>query len=55
MLALYAFLWQLMLHAFNYTIITYAYFNIQSWDKDHSTQHDMAILIIYRFLQKYNG
>ena len=54
-LPLYAFLRRLMLHAFNYTIITYGYFNIRSWDKNHSTQHEMAILIIYRFLRKYNG
>ena len=25
-------------------IITYGYFNIQSWDKDHSTQYEMTIL-----------
>ena len=25
-------------------IITYGYFNIWSWDKHHSTQHEMAIL-----------
>ena len=53
-LPLYAFLRRLILHALNYTIITYGYFNIRSWDKDHSTQHEMAILIIYRFLSKYN-
>ena len=35
-----------MLHAFNYTSITYGYFNIRSWDKDQSTQHEMAILKI---------
>ena len=46
-LALYAFLRRLILHVFNYTIITYRYFNIQSWDKDHSTQHEMAIPIMF--------
>ena len=40
-----------MLHKFNYTIITYGYFNIWSWDKNHSTLHEMAILIIYRFFK----
>ena len=39
----------------NYTIITYGYFNIRSSDKDQSTQHEMGIPIIYKFLQKYNG
>ena len=43
---------RLMLHAFNYTIITYEYFDIWSWDKDDSTQHEMAIIMIYRFVQK---
>ena len=50
MLNLYTFL---ILHVFNYMIMTY--FNIQSWDKDHSTQHEMAIPIMYRFIQKYKG
>ena len=26
-------------------IITYAYINIQSWDKERSTQHEMAIQV----------
>ena len=43
----------LILHILNYMIITY--FNIQSWDKDHSTQHEMAIPLMYRFIQKYKG
>ena len=46
---------RLVLHVFNYTIITYGYFNIRSWDKDHSTQYETAILIVYRFLRKYKG
>ena len=48
-LALYAFLWQLKLQLFNYTIITYGYFYIRRWDKDHSTQNEMAIPIIHEF------
>ena len=40
-----------MLHAFNYTNITYGYFIIRSWDKDQSTQNEMVILIIYRFFK----
>ena len=38
-----------------HTIITYRHFNTQSGDKDHSTHNEMAILMIYRFLQKYKG
>ena len=37
----------------NYTIITYRYFNIQKWDKYHSTQHLMEIAIISKLLYKY--
>ena len=44
-----------MLHVFNNTVIPYGYCNIWSWDKDHLTQHEMAIPIIYRFLQKHKG
>ena len=47
-LALYAFLQQLKLHAFNYAIITYGYFDIRGWDKDHSTQNETAIPNIYK-------
>ena len=50
-LPLYVFLGRLMLHTFDYTIITYGYFNIRSWDKDHSTQHEMATLIIAGFFK----
>ena len=42
------------LHVFVYTIITYGWFNIQSLDKDHSTQHEMTIPIIYGLATK-NG
>ena len=52
-LALYAFLRRLILHVFNYTIITYEYCNVRSWYKDHTTQYETAILIIYKFLRKY--
>ena len=31
---------------FNDTVITYRYFNVLVWDKDHSTQNEMAIPII---------
>ena len=31
--------------------ITYGYFNIKRRDEDHSTQHEMAIPIIYTFIQ----
>ena len=29
-----------MLHAFNYMVVTYGYFNLQSWDKDHCLQNE---------------
>ena len=32
-------------------VITYDLFNIWSWDKNHSTQHEMAIPVI-KILQK---
>ena len=41
-LASYAFLRRLKLHAFHYTTITFGYFNLRGWDKDHSTQNEMA-------------
>ena len=44
---MYVFLRRLKLHAFNYAIITYGYFNIWGWDKDHSTQNETAIPNIY--------
>ena len=31
--------------------LTYGYFNIQRWDKDHWTQHEMVIPIMYKFLK----
>ena len=48
-LTLYAFVRWLLLHVFDHMVTTYGYFNIQSWDKNHSTQHEMAILIMYRY------
>ena len=51
-ISLYAFLRRLKLHVFNYTIVTYGYVSIRRWDKHHSTQNEMAILIIYKFLYK---
>ena len=38
-----AFLTQLKVHVFNYMIITYKCRSIQSLDRDHLTQHKMAI------------
>ena len=35
--------------------LTYGYVNIQGWDKDVSTQHEMTIPIIYRVFQKFKG
>ena len=51
LVVLQAFLRQLILCVFYYTIITYGYFYVGSWDKDHSTQHEMAISIMYRFFK----
>ena len=34
---IFAILQQIILHVFNYMIISYGYFNIQSWENDHST------------------
>ena len=42
-LALYAFLRQLILQVFIYIIITYGWFNIQSWNKDHLNHYEMVI------------
>ena len=32
--------WQLKLHTFDYTVITYEQFSSQSWNKQHYTQDD---------------
>ena len=53
--ALYAFVRRLKLHEFNYTVITYGYFGLRSWDKDHSAQHEPANPMIYKFPRKYKG
>ena len=42
-------------HIFNYMITIYRYFNIQSWDIDHSTQHEIVILIIYKCNKEQDG
>ena len=52
---LYAFLRRLILHVFNYTVVTYEYFNLRSWDKEHCTQDELAILMMHKFLQKSKG
>ena len=53
--ALYTFLRRLKLHAFNYTAVTYAYFSLRSWDTDHCTQDETAILMMYRFMPNSEG
>ena len=40
------------MHAFNYTIITYGYFNLQSWNKDHRVQNKLANPFIYNCIPK---
>ena len=40
--SLYAFLKRLILHAFNYMVLTYGYFSLQSWGNDHSSQNELA-------------
>ena len=44
---MHAFLQPLILHTFNYTVVTYQYFSLHSWDKDHSPQIELAILDLY--------
>ena len=48
----YVFLRRLILHTFNYMVVTYGYFSLWSWDKDHCTQNELAIVIMYKLLQK---
>ena len=43
---LYSFLWLLILCSGN------GYLSLQSWDKDHCAQNELAILMMYKFLQK---
>ena len=50
--SLYAFLRQLILHTFNYTMVTYGYFSLRSSDQDHCPQNELAIPMMYNFLQK---
>ena len=45
---LYAFLRWLKLHKFDYTIITYRYFSLRSWNKDHHP-------LIYNFIPKHKS
>ena len=55
---MYAFLQRLILHAINYTVVTYEYFSIQSWDKNHYTQDELAILMMHEFCrmaQNFDG
>ena len=40
------------MHAFNYTIITYGYFSLRSWNKDHCVQDKLANPFIYNFIPK---
>ena len=36
-------------------ITIHRYFNILSWDKDHLTQHEIVILIIYKCNKEQDG
>ena len=36
-------------------IITYGYFSLLSWDKNHCPQNELAILMICKFLRKGKG
>ena len=39
----------------NHTVVTYEYFSLQRWDKDHCIQSELAILMMCRFLQIGKG
>ena len=51
-ISLYAFLQRLILHAFNYTVVTYEYFSLRSSDKNHCSHNEIPIPVMYKFLRK---
>ena len=54
-ISLYAILQRLILHAFNYTAVTYGCFSLRSLDKNQCPQNELAIPMMYKFLQKGKG
>ena len=48
----HSYAWRLILHAFNYTVVTYGYFSLRRWDKNHCTQDELAILMMHKFLKQ---
>ena len=50
---LYAFLWRLKIHTFNYMIITCGYFGLRRWNKNHRAQDELVNPFIYKFIPKY--
>ena len=49
-LVLYTFLRRLILAPC--TVVTYGYFSLWNWDKDHCNQNELAILMMWKFFQK---
>ena len=43
------------IHTFNYMVVTYGYFSLRSYDKDHCTKDELVILMIHKFLQISKG
>ena len=39
---------RLILHTFNYMVLTYGYFGLRSWDNDDSSQNEVAILGFFK-------
>ena len=54
-LGLHVLPWQLKLHTFDYTVITYEQFSSQSWNKQHYTQDDNGHCNDAQVCKKYKG
>ena len=52
-LDLYAILWRLNLHAFDYTVVTHVYVSLRRWDLHHCLQYEIRIRYIYSLFLKY--
>ena len=52
-LDLYAILWRLNLHAFDYTVVTHVYVSLRRWDLHHCLQYETRIRNIYSLALKY--
>ena len=52
-LDLYALLWRLNLHAFDYTVVTHVNVSLRRWDLYHCLQYEIRIQYIYSLFLKY--